>query len=90
MATKTILLPFLYKRCLSASVLHLLSIEILKDMSILYLMSCLSGCRRWQTSIAFVDATYSAFLIPIGIAFHWDSLHFSWYNAINFVAGRVL
>ena len=35
-----------------------------------------------------VDATYTAFLVPIGIAFHFKAEHFSWYNAIDIAAGK--
>lgn len=35
-----------------------------------------------------VDATYTAFIVPLGIAFHFKAIHFSWYNAIDIAAGK--
>ena len=35
-----------------------------------------------------VDATYTAFLVPIGIAFHFKAQTFSWYNAVDIAAGK--
>lgn len=34
-----------------------------------------------------VDATFTAFLVPIGIAFHFRAQYFSWYNALDIAAG---
>ncbi len=36
----------------------------------------------------FVDATYTAFLVPMGIAFHFKAQYFSWYNAVDIAAGK--
>ena len=38
----------------------------------------------------FVDATYTAFLVPIGIAFHFKAQYFSWYNGVDIAAGKPL
>lgn len=38
----------------------------------------------------FVDATYTAFLVPIGIAFHFKAQYFSWYNGVDIAAGKQL
>ena len=46
--------------------------------------------RGWQMLITLVDATYSAFLIPIAIAFNWNDRYFSWYNGIDIAAGGIL
>jgi len=35
-----------------------------------------------------VDATYTAFIVPIGIAFHFKAQYFSWYNAVDIAAGK--
>ena len=42
----------------------------------------------WSLITMAVDATYTAFLVPIGIAFHFKAEHFSWYNAIDIAAGK--
>ncbi len=41
----------------------------------------------WNAWMAIVDGTYSAFLIPLGIAFHWKPRQFMWYTPINLAAG---
>lgn len=43
----------------------------------------------WITAMAIVDGTYSAFLIPLGVAFHFKPSHFSWYTPFNLAAGAV-
>ena len=35
-----------------------------------------------------VDATYTAFIVPLGVAFHFKAIHFSWYNALDIAAGK--
>jgi hypothetical protein len=35
-----------------------------------------------------VDATYTAFIVPLGVAFHFKAMHFSWYNAVDIAAGK--
>ena len=37
--------------------------------------------------VTMVDATYTAFIVPIGIAFQYDAKEFTWYNAIDIAAG---
>jgi hypothetical protein len=44
----------------------------------------------WNAWMAIVDGTYSAFLIPLGIAFHWKPKQFMWYTPINLAAGASL
>eukprot|EP00884_Botryococcus_braunii_P020699 jgi/Botrbrau1/7312/Bobra.247_3s0007.1 len=43
----------------------------------------------WNSIMAFVDATYSAFLIPLGVAFHFRPTHFTWYTPLNVAAGAM-
>jgi len=43
----------------------------------------------WRILISFVDATYSAFLIPIACAFHWNAITFTWYNGLDVTAGAI-
>ena len=42
----------------------------------------------WSIITMFVDATYTAFLVPMGIAFHFKAQYFSWYNAVDIAAGK--
>lgn len=42
----------------------------------------------WSLITMLVDATYTAFLVPIGIAFHFKAQTFSWYNAVDIAAGK--
>ncbi len=42
----------------------------------------------WSLITMLVDATYTAFLVPIGIAFHFRAETFSWYNAVDIAAGK--
>lgn len=41
----------------------------------------------YNALVTVVDATYTAFIVPIGIAFQYDAKEFSWYNAIDIAAG---
>ncbi|BDA43675.1 probable potassium voltage-gated channel subfamily H member 7 [Coccomyxa sp. Obi] len=41
----------------------------------------------WYFFMTLVDATYTAFIVPLGVAFHFKAIHFSWYNAIDIAAG---
>ena len=45
------------------------------------------GTLAYNCLVTIVDATYTAFIVPIGIAFQYDAKHFSWYNAIDIAAG---
>ena len=42
----------------------------------------------WSLITMSVDATYTAFIVPIGIAFHFKAQYFSWYNAVDIAAGK--
>jgi len=42
----------------------------------------------WYTFTTLVDATYTAFIVLLVIAFHFKATHFSWYNAVDISAGR--
>lgn len=54
-------------------------------------LQCLAPC--WQVSVwqgivmTVVDGTYSAFLVPISIAFSSDLNHWSWTTIVDVVAG---
>ena len=37
--------------------------------------------------ITLVDSTYTAFLVPLGVAFQFNAESFSWYNAVDIAGG---
>lgn len=39
--------------------------------------------------ITLVDATYTAFVVPIGIAFQYQVDNFSWFNALDIAGGAI-
>ena len=51
-----------------------------------------AGCMQvsvWQgIVITLLDGTYSAFLVPISIAFSSDLNHWSWTTIVDMVAGK--
>jgi hypothetical protein len=37
--------------------------------------------------ITLVDSTYTAFVVPLGVAFQFNAQSFSWYNAVDIAGG---
>lgn len=43
--------------------------------------------KLWATLMVALDAVYTAFLVPIGVAFRLGDTNFSWGSIVDFVAG---
>jgi hypothetical protein len=44
----------------------------------------------WACLTTFVDATYTAYIVPLGIAFQFNVIKFSWYNGVDIAAGQCI
>ena len=42
---------------------------------------------HWRIFVTTVDATLTAFYLPISVAWHFSLRHFQWFNVIDFVTG---
>lgn len=44
----------------------------------------------WCAFVLFTDATYTAFVVPIGVGFNTSSVQWDWVGYFDFIAGEAL
>ena len=44
----------------------------------------------WCAYVLFMDATYTAFVVPIGVGFNTSSVQWDWVGYFDFIAGKTL